>query len=103
MAMNCGEFKELVRVWALGALDENERAACAAHLASPEPHQGCHDRHRDACALTERLSGAVREHPVNPRVWNAIADRVRADKRAAVAPRPPAPEAPRPPRHLASV
>ena len=105
MAMNCGEFQELVRAWVLGALDESERAACADHLASLEPHDGCHDRHRDARALTERLAGAVREHPVNARVWNAIADRVRAEKRAAIAPRPPPPttEEPRPPRHLAPV
>ncbi|HET6146188.1 MAG TPA: hypothetical protein VFH68_01555 [Polyangia bacterium] len=104
MAMDCGEFKELAGAWALGALDESECAACAAHLARPEPHQGCQDCHRDARALTERLAGAVPEHPVNTRVWNAIADRVRAEKRASVASKPvPPPEEPRPPRHLASV
>ena len=88
--MDCGEFKELTAAWALGALDESERAACAAHLASPDPHQGCHECHRDACAVTARLAGAVREHPVNPKVWNAIADQVRAEQPAAVVARPPA-------------
>jgi hypothetical protein len=102
MAMDCGEFKELTAAWVLGALEESERAACAAHLASPDPHQGCHDCHRAACAVTTRLAGAVREHPISPRVWTAIADKIRAEKRAAVVARSPVPAAARP-KHLAPV
>jgi len=100
--MDCGAFKELTAAWALGALDESERAACAAHLASPDPHQGCHECHRDACAVTARLAGGVREHPVNPRVWTAIAAQVRAEKTAAVVARPK-PASPARAKHLAPV
>jgi hypothetical protein len=107
MAMNCGEFKELAWAWALGTLDEAEDAACAAHLASPDPHQGCEDCYRDGRALTERLATAVGEHPVAPRVWTVIEDRVRAEERPAVV-QPAAATPSQPPtsaraRHLASV
>lgn len=102
--MDCGEFKELASVWALGALDEAEDAACAAHLASPEPHQGCGDSHREACTLTERLAGAVPEHPVAARVWNAIEARVRGEQGATMPAAPAGAESELPhPRHLAPV
>ena len=84
--MDCGEFKELTSAWALGALDEAEGAACAAHLASPDPHQGCQDSHREARTLTERLAEAVPEHPVAGRVWSAIEERVRAEHRGPMVP-----------------
>lgn len=95
--MDCGEFKELSSVWALGALDEAEDAACAAHLASPLPHEGCLDSHRGAHTLIGRLAGAVTEHPVAARVWSAIEQRLRAEQRdpmvlpAAAAARQPRP------------
>jgi anti-sigma factor RsiW len=101
MAMDCGEFGELVAAWALGALDDSERAACAAHLAGCDPARGCHASHRDACLLAERLAGVVTEHPIAPRVWNVIEERVRAEGRGAAI-GPPA-QGPTRPRHLAPV
>jgi anti-sigma factor RsiW len=35
---NCGQFRELFRAYALGALDAEQRAALEAHLAA-----GCKD------------------------------------------------------------
>jgi hypothetical protein len=107
--MDCGEFKELSSAWALGALDEAEDAACAAHLASPVPHEGCEDSHREARTLTARLASAVPEHPVAARVWSAIEQQVRAERSPPkVAAAAPATRKRRPrrhtrPRHLAPV
>ena len=39
--MTCDEFKEMAPAYALVALDEQERAACAHHLATAFPHRGC--------------------------------------------------------------
>ncbi len=76
--MDCRSFKELVPAFALDALDEGERAACAAHLAGHGPHDGCAQAESDARALAARLAGALPERPVDPRVWRAIEDRVQA-------------------------
>lgn len=76
--MECRSFKELVPAFALDALDEEERAACAAHLAERGPHDGCRQAESDARALAARLARALPEQPVDPRVWHAIEDRVQA-------------------------
>ena len=77
--MDCKEFKELVSAFALDALDEAERAACAAHLGDGGTHDGCAQAEADARALVAQLAGALRERPVDPRVWRAIERRVRAE------------------------
>lgn len=76
--MDCRSFKELVPAFALDALDEDERAACAAHLAERGPHDGCAQAESDARALAARLARVLPERPVDPRVWRAIEDRVQA-------------------------
>lgn len=91
--MDCRSFKELVPAFALDALDEGERAACAEHLAGRGPHDGCRQAESDARALAARLAHALPETPVDPRVWRAIEDRVQAKlaaQRAAAGDRPPA-------------
>jgi hypothetical protein len=77
--MDCRSFKELVPALALDALDEVERAACAAHLAESGPHDGCAQAVSDARALAARLACALPERPVDPRVWRAIEDRAQAE------------------------
>jgi anti-sigma-K factor RskA len=80
--MRCHDFKELVPALALGTLDQAEAAACAAHLASKGPHDGCHPAEQEARLLAARLSDALPDHPVNPRVWRAIENRVQAEAQA---------------------
>jgi hypothetical protein len=91
--MDCQSFKELVPAFALDALDEEERAACAAHLTEPGLHDGCKQAESDARALAARLARALPERPVDQRVWRGIEDRIRAKlaaQRAAAEDRPPA-------------
>jgi hypothetical protein len=80
--MDCRSFKELVPALALDALDEAERAACAAHLAEHGPHDGCAEAVNDARALAARLARALPERKVDGRVWRAIEDRAQAEEAA---------------------
>ena len=80
--MDCPTFKELVPALALDALEETERAACAAHLAEPGPHDGCAEAASDARALAARLARALPERPVDARVWRAIEVRAQAEQAA---------------------
>jgi hypothetical protein len=77
--MDCRSFKELVPALALDALDEAERAACAAHLAEHGPHSSCAEAVSDARALAARLARALPERKVDRRVWRAIEDRAQAE------------------------
>lgn len=70
--MKCSEFQELAASYALDALSEQERLACADHLQHEGPHDGCE-------ALLARYETAVRAlaeagatAPVPEHVWNAI-------------------------------
>ena len=85
--MHCTDFKELVHALALGALDQAEASACAAHLASTGPHDGCHEAEQEARLLAARLTDALPDHAANPRVWRAIEDRVQAEAPARPRPR----------------
>jgi hypothetical protein len=80
--MDCRSFKELVPGLALDALDEAERAACAAHLTAHGPHDGCAEAVSDARALAARLARALPERKVAARVWRAIEDRAQAEAAA---------------------
>lgn len=77
--MDCKAFKELVDAFALDALDEAERAACAAHSSEDGPHEGCARAEADARALAAQLAGALPVHPVDPRVWHGIESRAQAE------------------------
>ncbi len=75
--MDCATFKELVGLFALGALTADERAEAEAHLALPQ-HEGCLE------ALAEAMQGASvldgdghgqGERPA-PQVWQLIQQRI---------------------------
>jgi len=74
--MDCDEFKELAPAFALGALEELERAACAAHLAigGAAIHQGCEDALCEAQAVAGRLASLLPPRQPHSRVWDAIED-----------------------------
>jgi hypothetical protein len=76
--MDCDEFKELAPAFALGALEELERAACAAHLASRNVavHAGCEDALGEAQAVAGRLASLLPPRQPHSRVWDAIEDGV---------------------------
>lgn len=89
--MTCDEFKELAPAYALIALDEDERRACARHLATGAPHRGCVEAVEQATLVAARLGVVLHPSLPAPRVWQNIAAQVRSH--GAVAPavaRPPA-------------
>jgi hypothetical protein len=83
--MTCDEFKELAPAYALIALDEDERRACAQHLAAPVPHRGCAEAVEHATLVVTRLGAGL--PPVLPaaRVWQNIAAAVRSERPALAA------------------
>ena len=85
--MQCIDFKELVHALALGALDQAEATACAAHLAGAGPHDGCQEAEQEARLLAARLTDALPDHPIDPSVWRAIEHRVQAEPAARPRPR----------------
>lgn len=75
--MTCEEFVEKASAFALSALDDIERQACARHLARPGQHRGCRQALTDAEAVTTMLSEVLPERTPPPELWLAIEDRVR--------------------------
>ncbi len=71
--MTCHEFKELAPAYALSALDEEERAACAGHLATGAPHRGCREAVAEAELVAARLGAALMPDRPSPHVWRNIA------------------------------
>ena len=78
--MTCDEFKELAPAYALIALEDEERRACAQHLASATAHRGCLQVLEEAALVNTRLGTSLQ--PVVPpaRVWQNIAAEVRANR-----------------------
>jgi len=70
--MTCADFTASVSAYALGILDADERAACDAHLASKEAHDGCNTALREANEAVALI--ALAETPIlpPPSVWQAI-------------------------------
>jgi len=73
--MTCDEFKELAPAYALIALDEEERSACADHLAKAG-HHGCREAVASAEMVAARLGAALIPERPSPEVWRAIAARL---------------------------
>lgn len=70
--MDCATFKDLAALFALGALEPAERAACEAHLASTPHHPDCFEALSSAMAGVASLDEeGVSEEPA-PHVWAAI-------------------------------
>jgi anti-sigma-K factor RskA len=85
--MTCDEFKELAPAYALVALDEHERSACAQHLATAAPHRGCREAFAAAELVAARLGAALIPQRPSPQVWRAIAARLGEQRRT-----PPLPD-----------
>src|SRR5262249_6001643 len=73
--MTCAEFKELCGAFALGALDEDERAACEAHLAEAA-HEGCPEALDVARSTVNALPLALPPVRPRPEIWERIAREV---------------------------
>ncbi len=73
--MTCDEFKEMAPAYALIALDEDERSACADHLATGS-HRGCREAVASAEMLAARMGAALIPQRPSPEVWRAIAARL---------------------------
>ncbi|HEX4420247.1 MAG TPA: anti-sigma factor [Kofleriaceae bacterium] len=69
--MTCAEFQELVMQYALGSLDDDERAACEAHQRQAA-HQGCLEALRRASAAVAMIPGALEPVAPAPATWGAI-------------------------------
>jgi hypothetical protein len=76
-ALTCDEFKELAPAYALIALDEKERDACARHLAPGTVHRGCREVVAEAEMVAARLGNALAPRMPSAHVWAAIAARIR--------------------------
>ncbi len=74
--MTCDEFKERAAAYALVALDEGERSACARHLASPFPHLGCREAVAEAEVVAAQLGAALGSDRPAPHVWRGLAARL---------------------------
>ena len=81
-ALTCDEFKELAPAYALIALDEEEREACARHLAAGTPHRGCREVVAEAELVAARLGSALAPRMPSSHVWTAIAARIRGGEGA---------------------
>ena len=77
-ALTCDEFKELAPAYALIALDEAEREACAEHLRPGTTHRGCREVVAEAELVAARLGAALVPRLPASHVWGAIAARIRA-------------------------
>jgi anti-sigma-K factor RskA len=69
--VTCAELQELVMQYALGVLDDDDRAACEAHLRQAT-HEGCLEALRKASAAVALIPSSL--EPVAPAVgtWTAI-------------------------------
>jgi hypothetical protein len=75
--MNCEQFKELAPAYALAALDEGERLACARHLDRNGPHLGCAEAVLETSLVAARLVAALPGCSPSPQLWRTIEDRLR--------------------------
>lgn len=84
--MTCDEFKEMAAAYALVALDEQERSACAHHLATAFPHRGCREALAAAELVSAQLGAALIPQRPSPQVWRSIAARLHEDRGTATQP-----------------
>jgi hypothetical protein len=78
--ITCDEFKELAPAYALIALEDEERRACAEHLASEAPHRGCLQALEEAALVGAHLGASLQPTVPAARVWQKIAAEVRANR-----------------------
>ena len=78
--MTCDEFKEMAPAYVLIALDEQEHAACAHHLATRFPHRGCREAVAAAELVAAHMGAALIPQRPSPQVWRSIAARLHEDR-----------------------
>jgi anti-sigma-K factor RskA len=91
--MDCADFKDLVALFALGALDASERIECEAHLALRIHHDHCAELYAEAMQTVAALGESLPAETPGTHVWAVIergvrpsAQRVaRARRRTAIA------------------
>ena len=76
--MNCEQFRELAPAYALAALDEGERLACARHLDRTGPHLGCAEVVLQTSVVAAQLVAALPACNPSPQLWRAIEARLRS-------------------------
>jgi len=80
--VTCEELKALAPAWALGALDEEERLACEAHLATPRLHEGCESAVAQAEQAAQVLAWALPPQSPPESVWDKIEEQLAEQARA---------------------
>jgi len=73
--MTCAEFKELVGLYALGTLDDSDRAECETHLRY-DRHDGCVEALAEQSAAVAALGDDLPPVPPGPHVWKGIEQRI---------------------------
>ncbi|HEY6876416.1 MAG TPA: anti-sigma factor [Polyangiales bacterium] len=74
--MKCSQFHELAAGYALDALQEDERIACAEHMAHEGPHEGCEELLRRYERTASALSRLWPVRAPSPAIWSAIEARL---------------------------
>jgi anti-sigma-K factor RskA len=74
--MNCTEFHELAAAYALDALSEDERLACAHHLEAEGPHEGCEALVARYERTVDALSTLHGQSAPPASIWGAIEARI---------------------------
>jgi anti-sigma-K factor RskA len=74
--MKCSEFHELAAAYALDALSEEERLACARHLHDEGPHEGCDELLARYERVVDALAAGIPRASLTPAVWRAIESRI---------------------------
>lgn len=75
--MTCADFKAQALDYALGTLDEDERAACDAHLREPQ-HDGCLEALREATRAVALIPLALEPIAPSPATWAVVEQRLDA-------------------------
>ena len=75
--LTCAQFIDLADAFALDALDELERHACARHMTRMVHHHGCREALALAHGVMDRLgTGLPATVPPAPALWSAIEARL---------------------------
>ncbi len=98
--MTCAELKQLLAAHALGALDAEDRAAVAAHLAEAT-HEGCREALAEAERTVRALGAALPPVAPDPGTWAAIEKQIGTTAAASAGPPSARASAGRPRRFVA--
>ena len=74
--LTCAQFVDMAEAFALDALDEHERRACARHAGRAVHHADCREALAAAQGVVHRLAAALPGGAPPPHVWSAIESRL---------------------------